>query len=77
MFRQLRDGGTVRLKLILLILCIAAAGVFIYIRLRPPPAARLAPGYSAGFGRSAARLTDEDPASARTDGNGRPRTGRK
>ena len=67
-----RRAGAVRLKLLLLILCIAAAGVFIYVRLRPPEPARIAPGYSPGIGRSAARsadrLTDDDPSSEQAKG---------
>jgi hypothetical protein len=53
-------------KILLLSVCIAVALFVIYLRLRPPQPARLAPHYTPEFGRNAARNADrsaEEPSS--------------
>jgi len=63
MLDLIRRMGSVRLKVLLLTVCIVAAMVVIYIRLRPTPPARLAPEYTPSFGRNSARNADRSAES--------------
>lgn len=62
----MRRVGPAPLKILLLTVCISAALFVIYLRLRPTPPARLAPGYVPEFGRNAARNADRPDESSST-----------
>lgn len=74
MLDRLQRLGSVRLKVLLLAACIAAAMVAIYLQTRPPQSARLAPDYTPSFGRHAARNADRslESSSPRPERRGDP-----